>query len=100
MRWVDALILCGAVVLGHAAFAEEDSVARDAVRGEKVQLPAGVTEQTFSPPPMPRFMLEKATQPLSMDEMIRQTRETESRAGTGRALPLQDGTGGNSGAGR
>lgn len=90
MRWVGALILCGALVQGHNALAAEDSVSRNALPGKKADLPAGVSEGTFSPPPVPRFMLEKSTQPLSMDQMIRQAREVESRANMNRASPGQD----------
>jgi hypothetical protein len=90
MRWAGVLVLLGAVVLGHAAVAGEDLVPRKDARGEKVQLPAGVTEETFAPPPVPRFMLEKPVLPLSMDEMIRQTREAEGRATPNLASPKQD----------
>jgi hypothetical protein len=47
----------------------------------KVVLPAGITEEMLSPPPVPRFMLEKPAQPLSVDEMLQQAREAEKKAG-------------------
>ena len=100
MQWEDALVLCAAVVLGRPAFAGEDCAGKEAVAGEKVQLPAGVTEQTFSPFPVPRLMLEMPGRPISKEEMVHQVREAESRADTSRASPSQDGTGGNTGAGR
>lgn len=90
MRCVGALVLCGAVAIGHAALAGENSLTGDAVPGEKVQLPAAVTDETFAPPPVPRFMLEKPVQPLSIDEMIRQVREAEERANLNRASSNHD----------
>lgn len=46
----------------------------------EVILPPGVTEASLAPPPMPRFMLEKPTKPLTLDEMLRQAREAEKTA--------------------
>ncbi len=48
----------------------------------KVVLPHGVTEEMLAPPPVPRFMLEKPGKPLTIDEMLQQVREVESRAKT------------------
>ena len=45
------------------------------------RLPVGVTEEMMAPPPVPAFMLEKPEKPLSMEEMVRQAREAEKKAG-------------------
>ena len=100
MRWVDVLVLCGALVLTQTTLSSENVAPRGALRGEKAQSPAGVAEDTFAPPPVPNFMLEKPTQPLSMDEMIRQAREAEKRTNTRRAAPRQDIDATNAGATR
>jgi hypothetical protein len=47
----------------------------------KFVLPAGITEEMLAPPPVPRFMLEKPAKPLSVDEMVQQAHEAESKAG-------------------
>ena len=46
-----------------------------------IVLPDGITEEMLVPPPVPRFMLEKPAQPLTMDEMMVQAREAEKKAG-------------------
>lgn len=46
----------------------------------KVILPPGITEEMLAPPPVPRFMLEKPSRPLTTDEMMQQAREAEQRA--------------------
>ena len=48
----------------------------------EVVLPPGVTEEHLRPPPVPQFMLEKPAKPLTMDEMLKQTREAEEKART------------------
>ena len=47
----------------------------------KVVLPEGVTEEMLAPPPVPRFMLEPPSKPLSHDEMAQQIQEAERKAG-------------------
>ena len=44
------------------------------------KLPEGVTEEMLAPPPVPRFMLEKPSKPLTQEEMVQQAREAESKA--------------------
>lgn len=39
------------------------------------------TDELFAPPPVPQFMLKKASEPLTQAEMLRQVREAEERAG-------------------
>ncbi|AGX88171.1 hypothetical protein [Candidatus Symbiobacter mobilis] len=39
----------------------------------------------FAPPPVPHFLLVPSSAPLSMEEMLRQVREAEERAGIRRA---------------
>lgn len=36
----------------------------------------------FSPPPVPRFMLERPTRPLSLEEMVEQAKQAQERSQT------------------
>ncbi len=79
-RWT--LIFVGLSLVANLALAQ--SKGNDAKLATptpaKVVLPNGVTEEMLAPPPVPRFMLEKPGRPLTMDEMLQQVREAESRA--------------------
>ena len=90
MRWLGTLILCCGAVFGHVASGAEEAVATGITRVERPALPADIAEQSFAPPPVPQFMLEKPQRSLSMDEMIRQAREAEQRAGAGAPSPGSD----------
>jgi soluble lytic murein transglycosylase-like protein len=47
----------------------------------KVVLPPGITEEMLAPPPVPSFMLKKPDKALTVDEMVKQAREAELKAG-------------------
>jgi hypothetical protein len=54
---------------------------------KKVVLPEGVTEEMLAPPPVPRFMLEPPSKPLTQAEMMEQIREAELKAGVSSPKP-------------
>ena len=82
-------VICGAS-LGVAAQSPSATDKPAAQPAAAVKLPAGVTEDMLAPPPVPRFMTEKQDKPLSMDEMVRQAREAEEKAGAKPAKPATD----------
>jgi hypothetical protein len=85
MKLVLILLLCCGIVTGGLAVAGEDGKPAVALQKSAAKLPPGVSEDMFSPPPVPQFMLEKTPQPLPVDEVLRQLHEAESRANAGRS---------------
>ncbi|HLA33564.1 MAG TPA: hypothetical protein VJ001_01715 [Rhodocyclaceae bacterium] len=71
--------LAFAGMVGCVAAMAESGAQKPAAKA--VALPPGVTEEMLAPPPVPRFMLEKPTRQLSMEEMVQQAREAEKKAG-------------------
>ncbi len=72
------LILCFCLGWGLQANAAPDVA--PAAPPAKYVLPEGITEDMLAPPPVPRFMLETTSKPLTQEEMVRQAREAERKA--------------------
>ena len=73
-----SVIISASCALAHDTSTTEKSTKKAA---QKIVLPAGITEEMLAPPPVPRFMLEKPSKPLSNEEMMQQAREAEAKAG-------------------
>lgn len=71
-----AIMACSNLSLAQNVPSDENAVKPSA---PAVVLPPGITEEMLAPPPVPRFMLEKPAKPLTMNEMIQQTRQAESQ---------------------
>jgi hypothetical protein len=81
-RILSSLSLLVCAICFSAAQAEDRAPASTASAPEKKYvLPEGVTEEVLAPPPVPRFMLEPPSKPLSQAEMEAQAREAEAKAG-------------------
>ena len=73
-KFVASILFAAALLVLHTAAGAQD-------KQKKVILPAGITEEMLAPPPVPSFMLEKPSKPLTTDEMVQQAREAEAKAG-------------------
>lgn len=79
MSWIIKLAVGGFVAIALGAIADE--VAQVPSPSGRVVLPPGLTEEMLASPPVPRFMLEKPSRPLTTEEMVQQAREAERKAG-------------------
>ena len=84
-----SLALCAATAWAQVPHTKDKLIHENtsAKPAAKVVLPEGVTEEMLAPPPVPRFMLEPPSKPLSHDEMAQQIQEAERRSGIKRKPP-------------
>jgi hypothetical protein len=79
LKYVTAIFLTLSALLSYGQTTTTDS---DASKGSKSYGAAtkDKAEPLFAPPPVPKFMLEKQSKPLSKEEMMEQVRAAEQAA--------------------
>jgi len=69
------------IFLSVSLVAYADEIEQAPTSSGRGVLPPGLTEEMLAPPPVPRFMLEKPSRPMTTEEMMLQARAVERKAG-------------------